>query len=245
MDPRFIKTPQELDDAIANGFDVNKIIADETHDAPFIWGNGDSTLVLHAISKGLDFRKSYSFCNNNNYWRPPKMTIFHKKYYPEALQYLVKKGMFDIKKKDSYGNTVLHCHSHLLDLPMIKFAIQKGFNPNTTNKVGRTILHYAKLNIDILKYMISKGFDIIKHYEIFFTCEKPISIDLLKYFIENGMFDINATNRRGETIFDIHSNTRNLDFIKYAVQHGFNINNIPAIFNNIEIMEYPSIGYKY
>ncbi len=51
--------------------------------------------------------------------------------------------LFTLNKVDEHGNTVLHTAAQNGNIPIAKFFVQKGANPNHQNKQGQTPGHFA------------------------------------------------------------------------------------------------------
>jgi ankyrin repeat protein len=108
------------------------------------------------------------------------------------------------------------------------FVEQKGVDVDTQNSSGHAPLHWAigKNNVEVIKYLVSKGATIQPHLLGVAVAMKEGSLEIVKLFVEKGI----DVNHRDSGICPLHVATGNKDIevAKFLISRGADINSVTS-----------------
>ena len=151
-----------------------------------------------------------------------------------GVKYLVEQCNYDVFGKDEDGNVPLHIAARYGHLDIVVYFIQdKGCNPKSPGKYGRTPLHYAcEKSLAIVKYFVeTHGCDPNESGDS--NGDFPIhraalsnDLEILKYLVEEkGCKNIKVPGAWKRNLLHNACVVGNLATVKYLVEeHGFDVN---------------------
>lgn len=139
------------------------------------------------------------------------------KYQHNVVDVLLKSKMFDVNKKNDFGNTA--AYYVLNDIELLRmFLNYKNFDVNSKNKNGFTLLHCSivySLDKELIFLLLNSGADVnLKDNEGNTPLHCFLINELQKKKVDNNIFnaliktynsDINARNSNGETMLHLAS----------------------------------------
>ena len=140
----------------------------------------------------------------------------------------------DIYQKGTDNSSTLHyAASGCEDVEIMKFLVEeKKMKLNHLNNYGETVLHAAAQandNLDVIKYLLEKKCNHLATTEHGETCFQMVCYNnkyqVIKYFVENNLCDVNQTNLYGE--ISLHFLCKKNVFIEnliFLLENGANPN---------------------
>lgn len=235
------KTIQGSDDplflAISNDADINviKFLADQP-DVNFARTIHEGRIYLHStvtknnlgatqylIDKGSDI----NFIDANGH-TPVTFGGFNGSLSPEMLD-LLYKNKLDLNKKyenKEGANILLLSIGYDNDLRITNYLISKGISIQSVDSFGHNaIYHAAKIgNVDIIKYLISKGVNPQPETLIAAaqgTYKSANKIDIYKYLIDELKLNPKIVDEKGQNLLHLVTKKQNQDeVVQYLISKG-------------------------
>ena len=135
---------------------------------------------------------------------------------------LVEGGVYNVNKKDIYGNSPIIIASYNNYFEIVKYLTEYGANLNVKDKYGNTALILASLkgNYEIVRYLIEQGAIIDepgrfgKTSLMYASAYKgnDSTLELVKYLVTYS-YDINIKDKFGKTALDYAAKEEIRDYL--------------------------------
>ncbi|KAJ5077940.1 ankyrin repeat-containing protein [Anaeramoeba ignava] len=170
-------------------------------------------IIEKLIEKGMDI-------NAEDFGDFPVLLACKHEEYKKLLDLLFNKGIDDIKISNNENILHLLINDHPND-PLIDELLDKGFDINQQDVIGRTILHVElqnSRNIERIKKLIKLGADLNlqdKRTPFHYLCFQPLDLEIFNLFIENGA-NISITDINSPLIYILMKNS-DIELIKRSI----------------------------
>ncbi|KAJ5073433.1 ankyrin repeat-containing protein [Anaeramoeba ignava] len=170
-------------------------------------------IIEKLIEKGMDI-------NAEDFGDFPVLLACKHEEYKKLLDLLFNKGIDDIKISNNENILHLLFDNHPND-PLIDELLDKGFDINQQDVIGRTILHVElqnSRNIERIKKLIKLGADLNlrdKRTPFHYLCLQPLDLEIFNLFIENGA-NISITDNNSPLIYILMKNS-DIELIKRSI----------------------------
>jgi ankyrin repeat protein len=110
---------------------------------------------------------------------------------------------------------------------IVRQLVDNGAFINIKSTLGTTALMFITDfgNIELLKYMVSKGGNLKQdEAKLLILATQKSRLDILKYLVDENYLNVNAKDEEGKTAFIQACMTANMETIKYLLDKGADIN---------------------
>ncbi|XP_062595975.1 serine/threonine-protein phosphatase 6 regulatory ankyrin repeat subunit C-like [Saccostrea cucullata] len=149
--------------------------------------------------------------------------------YIDLLNFLLEKG-FDVKSKTNDGETVLHRCCMIGKLEMCKYLVNTYPHLlDVKDNNGRNALHLAAFrgNIDLLIFLLEKGFDVkTKRNEggivLYISCING-ELEMCKYLVNTYPHLLDVKDNNGGNALHAAAWGGNIDLLNFLLEKGFDV----------------------
>ena len=163
-------------------------------------------------------------------------------YKSDLVRLLVERGA-DVNAASANGLTPLMC---AFEPDFMRRLIEKGADIHAIDREGRSVLYHQARSWETIQILIEKGArprkdEPVAQYAISgdFPC-----FDCAKILLDKGV-DINARNRRGETVLMLSVHMDELSFVKNLLERGADVkavdNEAGTALHQVRFIEYAEL----
>ena len=140
------------------------------------------------------------------------------------MKHLLDRGL-DANAHDADDTPALMAAVLYADAGCVKLLLDRGANPNATNKAGATALMWAVPDIAKVKLLVASGADVnassknLGRTPLLIAASFPGSVPVLQLLLDHGA-DIHAKDRRGMHALGRAALSADVEVVRFLVEHG-------------------------
>uniref|UniRef100_A0A2C9JKF0 Uncharacterized protein n=1 Tax=Biomphalaria glabrata TaxID=6526 RepID=A0A2C9JKF0_BIOGL len=217
---------------------IVKLLLERNANVNAVGNDGDTAIHAAVKKENLEVLKLLTerHCDLNvlNAHRLTALMIAVEKGYLDIAGFLCLKGE-DVNAAGHKGNTALHLAAKKGKIEMVRLLLRHRGNIDSQNSEGVTAVFIAvnSKSEDMLKLLCLMGADLsIKQNDgatVIIQAAKSgngkgVACLLEHYNDKKLLHDINAFDRQGQTALMYATNNRNIEIVKFLINHGANVN---------------------
>jgi len=218
---------EELKKELASGeFNIDSQLSDGRTPLFVVVCNGNFEAVKYLVEHGANMEIHEN--ENGNTALMAAISLG----YNEIVDYLIHMGA-NIHAVNNNGNTIIHFAAICGSLAILKYAHEHGCDINQKDNEGNCAILFAAGNNykKVVEYLLKQNviLDVVDSEKIslFNVClkhKRDEIYDLIFNYLRKNLHDIEIFNKNKNIIIHFASNSGDLEVLKYAHQHGCDIN---------------------